>query len=629
MKNLLLCGSLLLAGSAFSQVLTEDFEGLSGGALPAGWTTASTTPGTGDFVTGNAAAANAGGYWPVPATSNFAFASDDVCNCDMSNVTLTTPSFDLTGLSGVVVTYDFVDDLTYGGVPHAVEVSTDGGATWTNIYTYAPTAAVIDWQQALVPLGAATDGASNVQVRWTYNDDGAWATGLAIDNVVVKEPFQNDAQLTAVTLDRFALINSNTVLSAEVTNVGGNAITSLEIDWNDGTSHVQTVTVNIAPGASASVPHPDNVTYATAIESNINVTVSAVNGAADGDASNNSGAAMHNTLSQQTDKAVVIEEGTGTWCGWCPRGEVAMDYMTTTYPNDFIGIAVHNGDPMTVTEYDNGAGISGFPGCNVDRALLGESVSQSLFETYYNDRVNMGVPANVEATVSGTGANVTIDASATFYTPMSGADYRLAVVITENGVTGTTSGYNQANYYSGGGSGPMGGYENLTDPVPAADMVYDHVGVALLGGYDGQAGSVPASITDGTVANYQFTYTVPATSNKANMHAVVMLLDNNTGAIINAKEFSLSGASIADVDAIDMNVYPNPATDNVTVAFEAAGDYTITITDMAGRVVSTNAYSNLSGAQNIAIPVADLMSGNYIVSVAAEGASYNQVLVIK
>lgn len=629
MKNLLLCGSLLLAGSAFSQVLTEDFEGLSGGALPAGWTTASTTPGTGDFVTGNAAAANAGGYWPVPATSNFAFANDDVCNCDMSNVTLTTPSFDLTGLSGVVVTYDFVDDLTYGGVPHAVEVSTDGGATWTNIYTYAPTAAVIDWQQALVPLGAATDGASNVQVRWTYNDDGAWATGLAIDNVVVKEPFQNDAQLTAVTLDRFALINSNTVLSAEVTNVGGNAITSLEIDWNDGTSHVQTVTVNIAPGASASVPHPDNVTYATAIESNINVTVSAVNGAADGDASNNSGAAMHNTLSQQTDKAVVIEEGTGTWCGWCPRGEVAMDYMTTTYPNDFIGIAVHNGDPMTVTEYDNGAGISGFPGCNVDRALLGESVSQSLFETYYNDRVNMGVPANVEATVSGTGANVTIDASATFYTPMSGADYRLAVVITENGVTGTTSGYNQANYYSGGGSGPMGGYENLTDPVPAADMVYDHVGVALLGGYDGQAGSVPASITDGTVANYQFTYTVPATSNKANMHAVVMLLDNNTGAIINAKEFSLSGASIADVDAINMNVYPNPATDNVTVAFEAAGDYTITITDMAGRVVSTNAYSNLSGAQNIAIPVADLMSGNYIVSVAAEGASYNQVLVIK
>ncbi|NVK64577.1 MAG: Omp28-related outer membrane protein [Flavobacteriales bacterium] len=631
MKNLLLCGSLLLAGSAFSQVLTEDFEGLSGGALPAGWTTASTTPGSGDFVTGNAAAANAGGYWPVAPGSNFAMANDDVCNCDMSNVTLVTPSMDFTGLSGVVVTYDFVDDMSYGpSLPHEVEVSTDGGATWTNIYTHnTNNQGNLDWANQLVPLGAATDGASNVQVRWVYNDNGTWATGLAIDNVVVKEPFQNDAELTAVSLDRFALVNANSVLSAEVSNVGGNAITSLEIDWNDGTSHVQTVSVNIAPGASASVPHPDNVTYATAIEQNINVTISAVNGGVDGDPSNNAGSAMYNTLSQQTDKAVVIEEGTGTWCGWCPRGAVAMDYMVSTYPVDFIGIAVHNGDPMTVTEYDNGAGISGFPGCNVDRALLGESVSQSLFEAFYNDRVDMGVPANVDGTVSGSGSNVTIDASASFYTPMSGADYRLAVVISENGVTGTSSGYNQANYYSGGGSGPMGGYENLTDPVPAADMVYDHVGRALLGGYNGQAGSVPATITDGTVANYQFSYTVPSSSNKANMHAVVLLLDNNTGEIVNAKELPLSLADVADVEAISMEVYPNPATDNVTVSFEAAGDYTITITDMAGRVVSTNAYSNLSGAQNIAIPVADLMSGNYIVSVATEGASYNEVLVIK
>ena len=50
---------------------------------------------------------------------------------------------------------------------------------------------------------------------------------------------------------------------------------------------------------------------------------------------------------------------------------------------------------------------------------------------------------------------------------------------------------------------------------------------------------------------------------------------------------------------------------------------------MAGRVVSTNAYTNLSGAQNIALPVADLMSGNYMISVATDAASYNQVLVIK
>lgn len=628
MKNLLLCGSLLLAGSAFSQVLTEDFEG-TGGALPTGWTSVSSTPGSGDYVVGNATLANAGGFWPIPATSNFAQVNDDVCNCDLSAAYLVSPSMDFTGLTGVVVTYDFVDDLTYGGNPHQVDVSTNGGTTWTNVWTYAPTAAVIDWQQALVPLGASTNGAANVMVRFKYDDNGAWATGLAIDNVVVKEPAQNDAELTGISVDRWALINTNTVLSAEVSNVGGNAITSLEIDWNDGTSHVQTVSVNIAPGASATVAHPTNVTYATAVEENITVTITAVNATTDGDPSNNAGSALHNTLSQQTDKAVVIEEGTGTWCGWCPRGEVAMAYMTSTYPNDFIGIAVHNSDPMTLAPYDNGAGISGFPGANVDRTLMGVAVSQTAFETYYNNRVNMGVPANIGATVSGVGASVTIDVTASFFTPVSAGDFRLAVVISENDVTGTTSGYNQANYYSGGTT-VMGGYENLADPVPAADMVYDHVGRALLGGYDGQAGSVPATIADGTVANYSFTYTVPGTSVRNNMYAIAMLIDNATGQIVNAKEVSISeGASVADVDAINMNVYPNPATDNVNVAFEAAGDYTITITDMAGRTVSTNAFSNLSGAQNIAIPVADLMSGNYIISVANNAASYNQVLVIR
>ncbi len=631
MKKILLLGGLLFASSSFSQVLTEDFEGL-GGTLPAGWASASSTPGSGDFSTGDAVAANAGTYWPVPTSSDFAMVNDDVCNCDLSAAYLMTPLMDLTGLSGVAVTYDFVDDITYGpSLPHQVEISTDGGASWTSIYTYTVDAGNLNWQSNTIPLGASADGASAVMVRWFYNDGGTWATGLAIDNVVVQVPANDDAQLDGVTLTRWALMGSSNPLSIQVTNVGSNAITSLEVDWNDGAAHLQTITVNIAPGASANVAHPDAVTYATAVEQNITVTITQVNGGVDGDPTNNGGSALHNTLSQQTTKAVVIEEGTGTWCGWCPRGDVAMSYMYSTYPNDFIGIAVHNGDPITLTEYDNGAALSGFPGCNVDRTLLGESVSQSLFEQFYNDRITMGVPANVGAIVTGTGSTISIDATAIFYTPVSAGDYRLAVVISENGVTGTSAAYNQANYYAGGGSGPMGGYESLTDPVLAADMVYDHVGRALLGGYAGQAGSVPATIVDGTIATYTFNYTVPASSVRDNMHAIVMLIDNTTGAIINATDMSISESfnSIATVDAINMSVYPNPASDNMTVSFEAEGDFTITLTDMAGRIVSTNAYNNLSGTQSISVPVTNLENGNYIISVATEGVSYNKVVVIK
>ena len=43
-------------------------------------------------------------------------------------------------------------------------------------------------------------------------------------------------------------------------------------------------------------------------------------------------------------KIVVGEEGTGTWCGWCPRGSVAMNWMDEKYYGYWQGIAVHNND---------------------------------------------------------------------------------------------------------------------------------------------------------------------------------------------------------------------------------------------------------------------------------------------
>jgi hypothetical protein len=454
---------------------------------------------------------------------------------------------------------------------------------------------------------------------------------LVLDNVVVKNLQANDASVDGVVLNRYSQISTNNTLAVSVKNEGSNAITSVQINWNDGTDHIQTINgLNIAPGATANVNHPTAVNYATAVEENIAVTISQVNTVADADPSNNTGSANINTVSAVEEKSVVIEEGTGTWCQWCPRGAVAMDYMVTTYPTDFIGIAVHNGDPMTVTEYDNGADFSGYPGSNVDRALLDQSVSQNSFVSYYNARKDLIVPAGISVSATGAGSNVSIVASATFRTPFAAANYRLGVIIVEDGVTGTTSGYNQANAYAGGANGAMGGYESLPNPVPAAQMVYDHVGRALLGGYNGQTGSVPTTITDGQVVNYTFNYTVPGTSNKANMHAVAVLIDQATGEIVNAAQGSLSGASLGEMETIGMEVYPNPASDVVNVKFEGqGGDYEIVITDLSGRQVAATSVVNANGAQAVALPVSELGAGNYLVTIAKEGASYTQNLIVK
>ena len=454
---------------------------------------------------------------------------------------------------------------------------------------------------------------------------------LVLDNVVVKNLQLNDASVDGVALNRYAQMSTNNTLAVSVKNEGLNAITSLQINWYDGADHIQTINgLNIAPGATTNVNHPTAVSYATAVEENIAVTISQVNTVVDADPSNNTGYAKINTVSVLEEKSVVIEEGTGTWCQYCPRGAVAMDFMVTTYPVDFIGIAVHNGDPMTVAEYDNGANFSGFPKSNVDRALLDQSVSQNAFVAAYNARKDLIVPAGISVAATGAGNNVSIVATATFRTPLAAANYRLGVIVIEDGVTGTTSAYNQSNAYAGGANGAMGGYESLPDPVPAAQMVYDHVGRALLGGYNGQAGSVPAVITDGQVVNYTFNYTVPGTSTRANMHAVAVLIDQTNGEIVNAIQGPLSLASLGEIETIGMEVYPNPATDEVNVkVVGTGGDYQIVITDLAGRQMSATSLVNVTGAQSIALPISEFGAGNYLVTIAKDGASYTQNLIVR
>ena len=624
MKKLLFSASLFSALMANSQILTENFEG---GALPAGWSKTQSTPSVGWEFGANLSSQ----YWAVPSHTKYAASNDDAHDTQAATTNvadkdrLITPPLDLTAQTAVALKFDAFYTGVYGSEA-TVEVSTNGGTTWTTIFTLDPSAA---WQNNIATNLSAYAGQNNVLVAFRHNDGNAWADGFAIDNVSIYTPPANDVKINSIALNRYGVINTNSNLVLNVTNLGSSTISNLTIDWNDGTSHSQVINVSIAPFATMDVTHPTALNYATAVEKTIAINITAVNGGVDADVSNNTGSKLFNSLSQASPKKVVIEEGTGTWCGWCPRGAVAMEQMYQNHPNDFIGIAVHNGDPMTVTEYDNGTDLSGFPGCNVDRALLDESVSANLFESYYQERIGLAVPAGLSMTVSGT-TSKTINVSATFRTVFASANYRLGVVIIEDNVTGTASGYNQTNYYAGGANGAMGGYESLPNPVPAASMVYDHVGRALLGGFSGQANSVPTTITDGLAASYTFNYTIPSTSNSANMSAVALLIDNATGEIVTAEKTSLSSANVNELETIGLNVYPNPASGAVNVSFEANnGDFVITLTDLQGRVISSKEMTNLNGSQVVTFSTEDVASGSYIVTVATNGTKTTKNVVIK
>lgn len=450
---------------------------------------------------------------------------------------------------------------------------------------------------------------------------------LILDNLNVKTVAAKDIALQKVTLDKYGVINTNYSLKATVKNNGTETINNITANWNDGTTdHISTIplTTPLATGQQATITHTISVNYPSVVEKIINVTITQVNGAADSSPADNTLATSFKTVSQNSPKKVLIEEGTGTWCGYCPRGAVAMHYMDTNYPNDFIGIAVHNGDPMKITDYDNGADFNAFPGMNIDRAVLNASVTNTEMVSQVNKRKILVTPAQLDASSSLAGNVLTFNAAATFRTNFTNANFRFAVVMVEDNVTGTTTGYNQSNYYSGGSA--MGGYENLPNPVPASQMVYDHVGRMLLGGYSGQVGSIPATLTDGQTVNYTFTTTIPTTYNIANMKAVLLLLDATTGEVVNARSFLFNtlGTSTAQTNANYITMYPNPATDYIKV--QANYNVDLKFYDATGRLVLEK--SQVSPDNRVSVE--GLAKGVYLVSIKEKGSEpKTQKLIIK
>ena len=206
-------------------------------------------------------------------------------------------------------------------------------------------------------------------------------------------------------------------------------------------------------------------------------------------------------------KNVLVEELTGTWCQWCPGGIYYGDSLVKAYDN-VIFVAIHCEDPMEYAEYYEASGLTGAPTANIGRRYFGENINNWFAKTeaemQAEPMANVSVANNYDASTRTLTATISIEALSEL-----NSDYRIGAIVVEDAVTGPAPAYNQTNSYSGGGHGEMGGYENMPNPIPANRIAYDHVGRKLLGGYNGEEGSVPASLQAGETASAEFTYAVP------------------------------------------------------------------------------------------------------------------------
>lgn len=618
---LILFGPLVFAGSLSAQTyLSEDFES----GMPGTWTA---SPATGAWVVPGV---NSSGFTP-PAHTVFCAINDDASQSSANPAsTISTPVINLSAASVVYLKYDlFYGGLTYQSITEVADLlySTDGGATFTS-YGNLPTSG--SWQTVAINLSSQLAGQSNVVLQWRYNDGTGWLYGAAIDNISVFTPAPNDANLSVVTPATgspasYGAVSSNINIGGTIINEGTSPITSIAVKYNDGTTTYtdNLSSINIASFASYNFTHnvPYNIPAAGAHPITVWVEL-----AGDANQTNDTIGTIINGVLFMPVHHTTVEEGTGTWCGWCVRGMVFLDSMRSVHPTDCDLIAVHNGDPMVVTTYDAGMGgiISGYPSTLVNRDLISDPAY--IFDDYANTIGDFGY-ADLTPTITFNASTrvATVAVSAHFAVDLTG-DYRLACVFTEDDVHGTASTYDQHNYYSGGGNGPMAmpGYDFATLPstVPAAQMYYDFVARTIVGGFNGQTGSLPASITAGSTQTYTFNYTIPAAYDVSKMKAIVLLIDNNaTDKHIMNSAGGQVPLGIQDNAALNgVSVYPNPfnTSANIELNLLNSDNVTVEMFDMTGQLVSSQNEGTLVAGQHvIALNGANLANGMYFVKITA------------
>jgi thiol-disulfide isomerase/thioredoxin len=511
-----------------------------------------------------------------------------------------------------------------------IQASTDAGATWTTVSEIEPSLndskTGILWKTQTFNLSAYNkDTAVWVAIKFTDND--GYLYGIAIDNVKVYEPAAIEGAFKLDAYKKYALKSNAVEVKGKISNLGASTITDLEMSYTVAgkTETKKLSNLSIAPLTTEEVTHPTAYNYAATGAHAFDVKITKINGVSDADSTNNAGVFKTVVISKNVQRKVVFEEATGTWCVWCPRGTVFMDSMAKEYKKDFIGVAVHNGtnDPMKVVIYDAGLtktpGFTGFPGVVIDRTEVIDPAE--MFDVFDAARAELNPFALTQkVTYDSLTRKLTVDLK-TKATMTNKGDYRFNVIISEDGVKGTTSGYAQANAYSGGSAGVMGGYEKLPNPVPANKMVYNHVGRAILGDYAGKLGSIPADVKEGDEYAYTFTYTVPTTMKPANMHVVGVVLDAETGTIMTGASDNLVqkfGVGIKDLlNNEAVSIYPNPMADetNIEVTTTEAVEVSVSVFNTLGQQVASRSYGKLSGENILPFVAGDLANGIYTIHV--------------
>ncbi len=316
-------------------------------------------------------------------------------------------------------------------------------------------------------------------------------------------------------------------------------------------------------------------------------------------------------------KRIVIEEGTGSWCGNCPLGTLAIEYLERLFPDKVIPVCIHNGDTYAFDDYNSFLGFSAYPMGRINRSegylspmitdkngnyvFVSESGDQTFadifakeLETLAEAALTVGHPEYDDMT-----GLVSLPVTTRFAVDVESPVYNILTVILEDSLVGIQSNYfsnlsdsNLGEWASGGEYGASYVRYHYKDVARAC------VGLSLYG----QSGLIPDAVKCDTNIENTIVFSIPSTvNNLKNIKFVCMLINTSTGRIINADRVSLYSRN-DEVDGIE------PASLHTDIAVHGGRIY------VGGSTEQVNVYT----LQGMKIENEHLGGGIYVVDVCGQ-----------
>ena len=414
----------------------------------------------------------------------------------------------------------------------------------------------------------------------------------------------NDATVSA-NPELTTLVNTEQQYPFYITNNSAKPITqitySISVDGVNGAEKSLDLSSPIESMETASLP------FTTAFEDDglhtVELNLSKVNGNTN---INKQSSAEYSiiALEKSADRVSVVEEQTGTWCPWCPRGHVALDLLNKQLGDKVVTLAGHftmgasSVDPMNIYQLDENStqaealadygfvamqlssmlGGGGFPGAMFDRMVaadpyVGANTTKGKNGTYEygaTDLVNLlkeGNPSEADFSMTASWADdkntdIKVDLTTTFnYNRFDSFPYGVAFVLSENGMTGKGATWKQLNSYSK--LAGVNGASDFNNPDMAAwfkagsyvSTTYDNVVVQAWNPL-GNAAIVDKSQTDivkGEAIPFSTTLKVNSDliQNYNNLTLSALLVNLKSLAVVNAAKVVLGNcaAGIEDVNS--------------------------------------------------------------------------------